>query len=134
MRTPTWGEIERFCRIDGWRESRRTNHVFFEKTLSDGTVLRAHRSFATGKTMSPGRFKDVLRSQLHVSEDDFWAALKTKEPVARPSAPPADQADLPAYFFPVLRDELHLSEAEIAELAPQDAERLVHEHWSRPQE
>jgi hypothetical protein len=134
VRTPTWGEIERFCRIDGWRESQRTGHVFFEKTLSDGTVLRTHRSFAAGKTMSPGRFKDILRSQLQVSKEDFWRTLETGEPVARPSAPPAEEAELPAYVVHVLRDELHLTEAEIGELAPAQAERLVHEHWSRPQE
>ena len=130
MRTPTWGEIERFCRIDGWRESRRTDHVFFEKTLSDGTVLRTHRSFATGKTMSPGRFKDILRSQLQVREADFWAALENKEPVARPSEPPEEEAALPAYLVRVLKDELHLSEPEIAELSLEEAQRLVQEHWS----
>jgi hypothetical protein len=31
----------------------------------------------------------------------------------------------------VLKDELHLSEAEVAELSPAEAERLVHEHWSK---
>ena len=130
MRTPTWGEIERFCRIDGWRESRRTDHVFYEKVLADGTVLRTHRSFAGGKTMSPGRFKATLRNQLQVSEDDFWTALETKEPVARPSDPPEAEA-LPAYLVRMLKTELHLSEAEIAELSPEDAQRLVYEHWSK---
>jgi hypothetical protein len=133
VKTPTWGEIERFCRIDGWRESRRTDHVFYEKVLADGTVLRSHRSFAGGKTMSPGRFKAILRDQLVVSEDDFWAALETKEPVARPSDPPEVEA-LPAYLVRTLKTELHLSEAEIAELSPEDAQRLVHEHWSQPLE
>ncbi len=134
MRTPTWGEIERFCRIDGWRESRRTDHAFFEKVLADGTVLRTHRSFAGGKTMSPGRFKAILRNQLRVSEDDFWAALEAGEPVARPSERPEEEATLPAYLVRVLKDELHMSEAEIAELLPEEAQRLVHEHWSRSQE
>ena len=133
MRTPSWGEIERFCRIDGWRESRRTDHAFFEKALADGTVLRTHRSFAGGKTMSPGRFKAILRNQLRVSEADFWAALETGEPVPRPSEPPAEEAAIPAYFVRVLKTELLLSEPEIAQLSPEDAQRLVHEHWSKSQ-
>jgi hypothetical protein len=108
VKTPTWGEIEQFCRIDGWRESRRTNHLFYEKVLADGTVLRTHRSFAAGKTMSPGRFKTILRNQLQVSEDDFWTALETKEPVARPSGPPEVEA-LPAYLVRVLKTELQMS-------------------------
>jgi hypothetical protein len=132
VKTPSWGEIEQFCRIDGWRESRRTNHVFYEKVLADGTVLRTHRSFAGGKTMSPGRFKTILRNQLQVSEDDFWTALETKEPIARPSAPPEEEASLPVYVVRVLKHELHMSEAEIAELSPEEAQQLVHERWSQP--
>ncbi|TMK78528.1 MAG: type II toxin-antitoxin system HicA family toxin [Actinobacteria bacterium] len=130
MRTPTWGEIERFCRIDGWRELRRTDHVFFEKVLADGTVLRTHRSFSGGKTISPGRFKAILRNQLQVSEGDFWAALKNEEPAARPSEPPAEEAPIPAYLVRVLKGELHLSEDEIAALSSEEAKRRVDDHWS----
>lgn len=132
MRTPTWAEIDRFCRIDGWTETRRTDHVFFEKTLVDGAVLRTHRSFSSAKTMSPGRFKAILRHQLRVSEEDFWRALETAEPVVRPSRPPKAAPALPLYVVRVLEDELGKSESEIAELSIEEAERLVHEHWSRP--
>ncbi len=83
MRTPTWAQVERFCRIDGWREERRTGHVFFEKVLSDGTVLRTHRSFSSRKAMSPGRFEAILRHQLVVTEEQFWQALDTRRPVDR---------------------------------------------------
>jgi hypothetical protein len=67
-----------------------------------------------------------------VSEEDFCRTLETGEPVARPSEPPVATPGLPAYLVRVLEDELHLSEAEIAEQAPAEAERLVHEHWSQP--
>lgn len=83
MRTPTWAQVERFCRIDGWREVRRSGHVHFEKVLPDGTVLRTHRSFSSKKTMSPGRFKAILRYQLVVTEDQFWQALESRQPVDR---------------------------------------------------
>ena len=76
MRTPTWGEIERYCRLDGWRESRRSGHVFFEKVLPDGTVLQTHRSLSKRKTMSRGRFRAILRYQLRVSEGEFWQVLR----------------------------------------------------------
>ena len=84
MRTPTWAQIERFCRIDGWREVRRTDHAFYEKVLPDGTVLRTHRSFAARKTMSPGRFEATLRYQLDIAEDQLWQVLETRNPVERP--------------------------------------------------
>jgi hypothetical protein len=83
VRTPTWGEVERFCTIDGWTEVRRTGHVFYEKVLPSGTLLRTHRSFASRKTMSPGRFKAILRFQLLVTEEQFWRALETGRPVDR---------------------------------------------------
>jgi hypothetical protein len=83
VRTPTWAQVERFCRIDGWREVRRTGHVHFEKVLPGGRVLRTHRSLSSKKTMSPGRFKALLRHQLDVSEEQFWRALETRTPVDR---------------------------------------------------
>lgn len=83
MRTPSWADVERFCRVDGWSEVRRSGHVFYEKVLADGTVLRTHRSFSSRKTMSPGRFKAILRYQLHVTEAQFREALETRKPVQR---------------------------------------------------
>jgi len=83
VRTPSWAEIEQFCRIDGWHEVRRSGHAFYEKVLPAGTVLRTHRSFSSKKTMSPGRFKAILRYQLGVTEDQFWQALDTRKPVDR---------------------------------------------------
>jgi hypothetical protein len=86
VRTPTWAQIERFCRIDGWHEVCRSDHVFYEKVLPDGIVLRTHRSFSSRKTMSPGRFKAILRYQLRVTDGQFWQALDTRSAVDR-SAP-----------------------------------------------
>jgi hypothetical protein len=83
VRTPTWAQIEKFCRVDGWTEVRRTGHVHFEKVFGDGTVLRTHRSFASRKTMSPGRLKAILRYQLRVTEEQFWEALETGKAVDR---------------------------------------------------
>ncbi len=73
MRTPTWGRVEHFCKIDGWRGS--------QKVLADGTVLQTHRSLSKRKTMSPGRFKAILRYQLKIDEEDFWRTLDTGKPV-----------------------------------------------------
>ena len=103
MRTPTWGEIERFCRVDGWRETRRTDHVFFERTLADGTVLQTHRSFASDKTMSPGRFKAILRNQLHL-----WCVI-VRAPIGlgiRKEKPVRCQVQVAKFPQAVLRGQL----------------------------
>jgi len=55
----------------------------YENVLPDGIVLRTHRSFSSRKTMSPGRFKAILRYQLRVTEEQFWQALATRSPVDR---------------------------------------------------
>ena len=39
MKTPTWDEILRFLRLDGWTEVRATGHDFFEKTLPNDEIL-----------------------------------------------------------------------------------------------
>lgn len=83
MKTPTWKQVERFCQVDGWREVRRSGHIFYERVLDDGTLLRTHRSLSSGKTLSPGRFKAILRHQLRVTEEQFWRALATRQPVDR---------------------------------------------------
>jgi len=59
--------------------------------------------------------------------------LEGGEPVERPSEPSEEEAALPAYLVRVLEDERHMSEAEIAELWPEEALRLVHEQWSQPE-
>jgi hypothetical protein len=132
MRTPTWREIEEFCREDGWEFVRSTGHAFFRKTLADGAVLETHRSFADDKTMSPGRFLAIRRTQLRVGQDDFWETLRTGRPAPRPGLPlPPTPPTIPAWIARVLLDDLGLPDAEIAKLSAEEARRKVEELWSR---
>lgn len=132
MKTPTWAEIEEFCRKDGWKELRESDHRFFQKVLGDATVLETHTSFAPGKTMRPGRFKAILRDQLKVDDDQFWEVLRTGKPAHRPAPlSAAPQVRHPAHVVRVLKQELHKTEEEIAQLSPDGARRLVEAHWSR---
>lgn len=131
--TPTWREIEEFCRKDGWELIRSTDHAFFRKVLLDGSVLETHRSFADGKTISPGRLLAILRTQLKVSQDDFWETLRTGRPAPRPSGPPPRISPaIPAWMARILLDNLELSDQDIAGLSEEDARRMVEEFWSRP--
>jgi hypothetical protein len=133
MRTPTWEEIEEFCRKDGWEFIRSTNHSFFQKVLPDGSVLETHRSFASDKTMSPGRFQAVLHNQLRVTAEAFWETLRTGHPALR-SELPRESAPLPipTWIGGVLLNDLHVTEAQVAKLTPDEARHLVEELWSRP--
>ena len=131
MRTPTWREVEEFCQKDGWELIRSSNHIFFRKVLVDGTVLDTHRSFADDKTMSPGRFAAILRTQLMVSQEDFWETLRTGRPVTRPKPQsPIPSRPIPTWIARVLVDDLGLSVTQIADLGEEEARRIVEEFWS----
>ncbi|MGH2460299.1 MAG: hypothetical protein ACRDIY_15690 [Chloroflexota bacterium] len=83
--------------------------------------------------MSPGRFLATLRTQLKVSQDDFWETLRTGRSAPRPSEPPPRISPaIPAWLARILLDNLKLSEPDLAGLSEEDARRLVDEFWSQP--
>ena len=132
MRTPDWNQVEAFFRADGWTEVRSSDHVHWEKVLPHET-LRSHRSFASDKTMSPGRFKSILSLQLKVSEEQFWDTVKTGKPATRPSPDlPIAPKSLPLWLHSALRDELGLTDAEISDLDESEASKMLTEYRSKP--
>jgi hypothetical protein len=137
--SPRWGDIRRFLVADGWREiagsergGPRSRHVFFEKALDDGRVLETHISHADDKTVSAGRFGEMLRTQLEVSRAEFWECIRTQTSVDRPV--PVDRAPVehPAWVIQVLTRDLRMTSDRIAALSPEAARELVNEHRSRP--
>lgn len=136
---PTWGEVEEFLRIDGWRKitkrergGTRSRHVFFEKVLDDGRVLQTHISQSRQKTMSPGRFGSVIREQLEVSREQFWEAISSKSPVERPTEVDERPVEHEAWVVRVLVGELHVTPKDVAALSPEEGQKLVEDHWSKP--
>lgn len=136
---PTWGEIEKFLQIDRWTRLPASNrggssqdHIFFEKLLDSGELLQTHISHSSGGRPSPGRFASILRHQIKVSRTEFWQALRSGEPVARPVAVEAEQVEHEAWVVAVLVGELHMTAGEIGRLDAEQARRLVTDHWSRP--
>lgn len=118
---PTWGDVEDFLGADGWRQ--------VEK---GGRVLQTHISHSRQKTLSPGRFSSVLRHQLEVSREQFWECIRTQRPVDRPIELEAGPVEHEPWVVAVLVGELHMTAEQIAALSEKEAQRLVHEHWSRP--
>ncbi|MEO9045244.1 MAG: hypothetical protein ABI352_09520 [Candidatus Dormibacter sp.] len=133
MRTPSWGEIEQFCRSDGWDLVRETDHSFFRKVLADGTVLETHSSFSSSKTVSANRFALILRTQLRVSAQAFWDTLRTGETALRPSAPLPDMPpSLPAWLLRSLKREVGLTDDDTSSLSEVAAHQLLIDHRSSP--
>lgn len=126
----SWGEVEQFCKNDGWTGIRKTKHVFYEKALDSGEVLQCKVSHARDKVPSPGRFKAVLAHELKVPKEEFWECLRTGEPVARPAAVEEVVVQHPAWVVIVLKRDLHLSDDEIDALSREDAEARVKSFWA----
>jgi len=136
--SPSWADVEKFLGVDGWRQipaaergGHRQAHIFFEKLLSDGRLLQTHISHDRSKKISPGRFGTILREQLEVSRADFWQAIRSGKPVARPVETEEAPVEHDAWVIAVLVGELHMSAAGIEGLSEEEAIQLVHEHWAR---
>jgi len=132
LKTPTYGELEDFFTYDGWTEVRSTGHSMYEKVLPTGEILDSHRSFSGKKTMSPGRFKAILNTQIHVSEAEFWAVLRTKKPAPRPSPAPEPAPASLSYRLVSALEAAGVTQDEMAGLDEARARRLLDEIRSRP--
>ena len=81
MRLPTYADLKRFCAVDGWYDSaaargaRSGDHFRYARVLRDGTRLRTRVSQGSGSIRDAATFKDVLRSQLRVTEEQFWLSV-----------------------------------------------------------
>jgi len=90
VRTPTYAELRRFCEVDGWIDlteeagRKRRHHLRFAKLLADGRTLYTRISLGTGSIEDHDLFKHILRDQLEVTEETFWAAVDDGTVPSRP--------------------------------------------------
>ena len=90
MRLPTYADLKRFCAVDGWydRDAQRGaatgDHFRYGRVLRDGTRLRTRVSHGSGSIRDPATFKDILRDQLRVTEEQFWLAVEKGVAPQRP--------------------------------------------------
>lgn len=133
---PTRADLQRFCVTEGWREVRNarggagTHHVTYELTLPDGRVLRTRISRPPDRcTLGPSIWRHILRDQLDVSEDEFWACADNGAKPDR-GAPEPPKNSIPVEVVSLLIHRVGLSEAEAAELTREDAIARLNEYWA----
>jgi hypothetical protein len=129
-RTPSWREIEDFCKKDQWTLIRSRDHTFWQKVLPSGEVLETHTSFGGDKTMSQGRFGAILRNQLRVTRPEFWAVLQTGDPVDRPGEGGEGFAPAHEAWVVFVLKKYGMSDDEIGELTPDYAQAFLYEKWA----
>lgn len=71
---PSWKDLKRFCENDGWELYKTTNHWYYRKYMSDGTLKRTKVSMGTGE-IKGHLWKEILKKQLQVSEEYFNANI-----------------------------------------------------------
>lgn len=67
---PSWRELKRFCKRDGWELYKDTDHYFYRKIMDDGSLKRTKISKGRGE-IPPRLWRDILKKQLQVDEVYF---------------------------------------------------------------
>jgi hypothetical protein len=133
---PTRQDHEKFCATEGWtpvrdaRGRRGTHHVTYELGLPDGRVLRTRVSHPPDRsTCGPSLWGHVLRDQLDVSEQEFWACVRDGATPARgvPEVPPEA---LPAELVQLLTIRVGLTDSEVRAMTKAEAIERLNRYWA----
>jgi len=136
---PTRQDHRAFCETEGWElvrdaRGRTSGHhaLTYELQLYDGRILRTRISHPPdSSTYGKSIWSHILRDQLNVDEETFWASVRegVKPNRGEPEVPP--QA-LPAELVHLLISRLGLSSAEIALMSLEEAIGRMQQFWSEP--
>jgi len=106
--------------------------VTYEFHLHDGRILRTRISHPPdGSTYGANIWSHILRDQLDVDEETFWACARDGEKPDR-GEPETPAESLPADLAHLLVTRLHLSSAEIALMSRDEAIARMQQFWSQP--
>ncbi|MEV5749966.1 cytotoxic translational repressor of toxin-antitoxin stability system [Actinoallomurus sp. NPDC052308] len=132
---PTRKDHECFCVTEGWRRVRDargrvgTHHATYELDLPDGSILRTRISHPVDRSgYGTSLWAHILRDQLDVSEQEFWACVRDGRKPARGASPP-DKSPLPAEMVHLLIARVGLSEKEVAEMTREEAIIRLQQYW-----
>ena len=133
---PTRQDHDKFCNVEGWtpvRDARGrtgTHHVTYELPLPDGRVLRTRISHPPDRTTyGSSLWSHILRDQLGVTEEAFWACVRDgiKPNRGLPEAPPGA---LPADLVHLLINRVGLAEPEVAAMSKAEAIARLSRYWA----
>jgi hypothetical protein len=136
---PTRKDHQAFCENEGWEQVRNargqtsSHHAAtYELPLRDGRILRTRISHPpNATTYGPSIWAHILRDQLGISEEEFWACARdgVRPNRGEPEVPPEA---LPADLVHILVTRLRLSREDIAALTRDEAIARVNDYWSQP--
>jgi len=128
---PTRQLHKKFCTTEGWtpvtdaRGRAVAHHETYKLVLPSGDVLRTRISHPVNRTTyAPAMWSHILRDQLRVTSDEFWACVLDGSRPGR-GVPVIPDAALPLHLAARLVRELGLSRDEVAALTEEQALRLL---------
>lgn len=130
---PTRADHERFVVNEGWRRVPSTHHETYELDLLDGRVLRTRISRPPNRTTyGTRRWAHILRDQLDVTADEFWACVR--EGVA-PDRTPDDAIEevddaIPVDVVNLLVSRVGLTRQELVGMTRHEAIARLNQYWS----
>lgn len=134
--TATRKDHERFCSVEGWRRTTDatgrtgTHHVTYEIDLPDARTLRTRISHPVDPSdYGPSLWRHVLRDQLMVSEEEFWACARDGRPPPR-SVPAPDLPSLPAELVHLLVHTVGLTDEEVGAMTKDEAVARLGHFWT----
>ena len=143
----TFGDLEQYLvRSPGWLEEpnltrgKRTtgDHKRYSRILPDGTRLRTKVSNHAREEIGADLFKRILRDQLRVTEQEFWAVVRNQRTrsaagsaastaVVGPAVP-----GIPGWFVTCLTEVAGMAEDDVLTLTPEEARVAWDTYRSRP--
>jgi hypothetical protein len=129
VRLPTYAELRRFCAADDWhdrdasRGATTGDHFRYFRVLRDGTHLYTRVSHGSGSVRSAGMFAHILRVELQVTAEQFWAAVEKGVAPSRPGdrEPAPERPALPHDLVKNLTTKLGLPLAEVLSMSKEQA-------------
>ena len=67
---PSWRDLNRFCKQDGWELYKSTDHYYYRKDIPNGTPKFTKVSRGTGE-IGRGLWREILNNQLQVTKEYF---------------------------------------------------------------
>ncbi|MDF1479380.1 cytotoxic translational repressor of toxin-antitoxin stability system [Leifsonia sp. H3M29-4] len=108
------------------------HHATYELTLDDGSILRTRISRPIDRTTyAPSMWAHILRDQLQVTEEVFWACVRHGVLPARSAPAPRHPRALPLHLLNELVTRVGLTPDSAAELSLEQAVEALAAYWRR---
>ncbi len=134
----TFEDLRAYVLHDGWTEepglargrARTGDHRRYRKELVDGTILRTKAPHGLRDDIGSDLFRHILRDQLRVTEERFWAVVHGTAIQEEPTPPEAGA--LPGWLVERLLLTVGLSEADVRSMTPDEARAAWDAYRGRP--